>query len=171
MYHSMTRRSLLPMIAATLSFGRTSNLTAHGLHAAFTLIDIDPTTEVWRVVHRMFTQDVGTLIKARTNDGVAVGSGASFEAAMESYIKTAFTFRDGNGTVLPLAWSHASIGDDVVAIYFSGERQTPIRRFIVDSQLLMETNPDQVNTVNLTLNDITRTAVFRDGDKPQLLTF
>ena len=54
--------------------------------------------------------------------------------------------------------------------YFEATGAAP-NRLVVDSQLLMETNPDQVNTVNVTVNGDTRTAVFRDGDPPQLLTF
>lgn len=143
----------------------------HGFHAAFTIIDIDAKSGALHVVHRMFTQDVETLLKARTNAAVTTRSGASFEAALESYIRAAFILRDEAGAAVPLTWSHVTVADDLVVAHLEVPRHAVSKTLTVDSQLLMETNPDQVNTVNVTLNGDTQTVVFRDGDKPKALHF
>jgi hypothetical protein len=148
----------------------TASADAHGFHAAFTVVEADAKTGALHVVHRMFTQDVDALIKARTNAAVTARSGLAFDAALESYLRTAFTLRDDVGADLPLTWSRVTVADDLVVAYFDVPGTAP-KRLIVDSQLLMETNPDQVNTVNVTVNGDTQTAVFRDGDPPHLLTF
>ena len=143
---------------------------AHGFHAAFTVVDADAKSGALHVVHRMFTQDVDALIKARTNAAVTARSGAAFDAALQDYLRTAFTLRNANGLAVSLTWSRVTVAEDLVVAYFEATGAAP-NRLVVDSQLLMETNPDQVNTVNVTVNGDTRTAVFRDGDPPQLLTF
>jgi hypothetical protein len=98
-----------------------------------------------------------------------VHSGPAFDAALESYLRTAFTLRDGNGADVALKWSRATVTDDLVVAFFEGGASP--KDLTVDSQLLMETNPDQVNTVNVTRGSDTRTVVFRDGDPPQTLRF
>jgi len=154
--------------AAFLLLNASAN--AHGFHAAFTVVEADAKTGAVRVVHRMFTQDVDALIKARTNAAVTTRSGPAFDAALQDYLRTAFTLRDGNGLAISLTWSRVTMADDLVVAYFEAAGIAP-NRLVVDSQLLMETNPDQVNTVNVTVHGDTQTAVFRDGDPPQLLTF
>ncbi len=165
----MARLRFRAIIAVTILLLNTT-AGAHGFHAAFTVIEADAKTGDLHIVHRMFTQDIEALIKARTNAAVTVRSGAAFEAALESYLRAAFTLRDEAGTALPLTWSHATVADDLVVAYFEAPRAAT-NRLAVDSQLLMETNPDQVNTVNVTLNGDTQTVVFRDDDPPQLLRF
>jgi hypothetical protein len=89
---------------------------------------------------------------------------------LERYLRSAFTLRDAAGVALPLTWSRATVADDLVVAYFDASDAAP-KGLTIDSQILMETNPDQVNTVNVTVNGDTQTTVFRDGDPPQLLTF
>lgn len=163
-------RALLAVITA--AFLQTSAPAgAHGFHAAFTVIEADARSGALRVIHRMFTQDVAVLIKARTNAAVTVRSGPAFEIALATYLQAAFTLGDEHGNPVPLQWTRASVADDLVVAYLEVPNGAALKRLVIDSQILMETNPDQVNTVNVTLGGDTQTAVFRDGDPPQRLQF
>ena len=134
----MARLRFSALVATFLLMNASAD--AHGFHAAFTVVEADAKTGAVHVVHRMFTQDVDALIKARTNAAVTARSGAAFDAALEDYLRTAFTLRDGNGLAVSLTWSRVTVAEDLVVAYFEAAGTAP-NRLVVDSQLLMEANP------------------------------
>ena len=102
------------VVASAILLSRSA--AGHGFHAAFSIIDADPKTGALHVTHRMFTQDVDTLIKARSNAAVTVRSGAAFERAIESYIRATFSLRDKAGATLPLTLRFQQAGEVTVQV-------------------------------------------------------
>ena len=107
------------------------------------------------------------LIKARTNAAVTETRGGAFEAALDLYLNEAFTLHDSAGRRVALKWSGSLASNDLVVVTYDAEPSSVSGQLWLQNEILMETNPDQVNTVNITENGATDTLVFRDGDAPR----
>lgn len=158
-------------ILASLSFLATPVARAHGLHAAFTTIAANPASGSLDVVHRLFTRDLDTVVKARTDAAVGADGSAAFEAAFASYLAETFVLTDAGDRALPLRWLRATTGADTVAAFQESPGGAALRRFTVNSQILTSVNPGQANTVTVSVGGVTKTAVFMDGDKPITFAF
>jgi hypothetical protein len=143
---------------------------AHGFHAAFTVIEANPRTQALEIIHRLFTQDLEVLIKARTNARVALEDGPAFERALSEYLNEVFTLTTGGKPLTP-AWIGAKVAVDSVMAYQEIPGAATVKELTVRCRILTETHPGQINTVNVTIREETQTLTFMAGDAAQQLRF
>ena len=162
-----TRRSLVILGAV----GLWRPALAHGFHAAFTVIESNLRTGALEIIHRIFLQDLEVLVKARSNARVGMDDVPALEKTLKSYLGEVFTVADDRGKPLTTAWVGMKLTADTVLIYQEIAGAAAVKSITVGSQILTETHPGQVNTVNVSLGGDTQTVVFMAGDPPQTVRF
>jgi hypothetical protein len=90
---------------------------------------------------------------------------------IEDYLLDIFHLQDADGKRLKPDWVGMKLQVDMALIYREVRTPGPLTALTVDDQTLTETHDGQVNTVNVTIGNRTRTAVFTINDPPQRLSF
>lgn len=165
---TISRRSLLGAVMVALA---PSALLAHGFHASFSVIEFNPRTNALELFHRTFTQDIEILLTARAGKAVTLKNSARMEELIESYLLDVFSIKTSDNRPLKPAWVGMKIQLDTLFVYQEIKVMSSLRGLMINSQILTETHPGQVNSVNLTMNGRTQTLIFMANDAAQSVTF
>ena len=162
----LSRRALLAGSSA-LWVARVKPGQAHGAHVAFTIIEENTRAGTLEVIHRLMTLDLELALTARVGRFIAMESEPDVDALVSPYVNDYFTILDGNENPIPLSWVGTSLETDAVFAYQEASLPQRLNSLIVANQMLTETHPSQVNTVNVTFGGRTQTRTFVLGDPPQ----
>ncbi|MCB2107182.1 MAG: hypothetical protein KDE14_05750 [Rhodobacteraceae bacterium] len=162
------RRGFLGFSLSLLTGAKTA--LAHGFHAAFTVIEQNASNGSLEIIHRLFTQDLDLALTARTGRERMLDDPAA-EALVEEYLGERFALKSGDGRALKIDWVGMTVSVDTVMVYEEVRTPGDLAGLIVANQILAETHPQQVNTVNVTLGDRTKTVIFQADDPPQTIAF
>jgi len=156
---------------AGLASGLIAPARAHGFHAAFTIVELNPRTQALEILHRIFIQDLELILTARTGEQTKLEEGPRTEKLVDDYLLRVFSLKAPDGRALRLDWVGMKLEIDTAFIYQEVPKAGPLAGLIVADQILTETNNDQVNSVNVTIGGRTQTAVFTINDPAQTLSF
>ena len=144
---------------------------AHGFHAAFTVIELNPRTKALEIIHRIFIQDFEILLTARAGRPVTLEDSPDAEKLVESYLLGVFSVKAIDGSVLKPVWVGMKLQVDTVFVYQEIKNAGALPGLIVSDQILTETHSGQVNSVNVTQNGRTQTLIFMADDTAQTVAF
>lgn len=147
---------------------------ADGAHAAFTVIEHNPRSQTWEVIHRMMALDLEIALTARTAQVVKLENMMESEALIASYLADYFSLAEPAKTEaqpLPLTWVGARAQIDTVLTYQETPASENVTGLVINNQILTDAHPTQVNTVNITFNGRTQTRIFTQNDGPQTIEF
>ncbi len=161
----VSRRALLAGSTALCLSG--ANLMADGAHVAFTIIEENIRAGTLEVIHRLMTLDLELALTARVGRIIAVENEPELDALLSSYVNDYFSLADGNENPIPLAWVGSAPEIDAVFAYQEAPLPKNLNALIIANQMLTETHPSQVNTVNVTFGGRTQTRMFVLGDPPK----
>ena len=162
----LSRRALLAGSSA-IGAARVTPGQAHGAHVAFTIIEENPRAGTLEVIHRLMTLDLELALTARTGRIIAMETEPDTDALVSSYVDDYFSILDGNENPIPLSWVGTSAEVDAVFAYQETPLPQNLNSLIIANQMLTETHPSQVNSVNVTFGGRTQTRTFVLGDPPQ----
>jgi hypothetical protein len=160
----LARRALMAGTAG-LAAGRA---LAHGFHAAFSVIELNPRTGSLELFHRIFVQDLEILLTARAGEPVTLEHSAGMEKLIEAYLLDVFSVRTADGRALKPEWVGMKLQVDTLFVYQEIRAMAGVTALAVNSQILTETHPGQVNTVNVTAGGRTQSAIFTANDPAQI---
>ena len=164
---TLSRRGFLGGVTA---FGLIRSPRADGAHAAFTVIEHNARAGTIEVIHRLMVMDLEIALTARTGQNVRMEDTPNIEDLIGAYLGDYFALADSDGNVIPLTWVGAELKIDSVFAYQEAPIAPTLDGLIVANQMLTETHPTQINTVNVTFGGRTQTRMFTLGDEPQAVT-
>jgi hypothetical protein len=165
----LDRRSLMAGMFGVLA--ARGNARAHGMHAAFTVIEENRRTGSLEIIHRLFVQDLELLLTARVGERVTLQESPGMEKAVEGYLLDVFSIKTPAGAALKPAWVGMKLQLDTVFVYQELNTTADLTGLVVNSQILTETHPGQVNSVNVTAKGHTQTLIFMANDPAQVVMF
>jgi hypothetical protein len=164
----MLKRTIL---TAALIAGMASPALAHRGHGGLTVIEIDPGSGAVSVSHRFAAHDVEPALPTIAPEAQPSLDDPRAVADLEAHLGARFRVAvDGT----PVAVSHAGtvLAGDNVRVNFAGETaDREIAAVTVDLDFFPGVHDDQEQQVNVRINGVTRTVVFRPGSEAQTVTF
>jgi hypothetical protein len=166
---SLTRRGFC--LGACLAALGVQPTHAHGFHASFSVVEYNARTEAWEIFHRIIAPDLESLLTARAGEPVTLDNNPASAKLVESYLLDVFSLKTAEGKALKPAWVGMKLQVDAVMVFQEIKNPGTLSGMAVNSQILTETNPGQINTVNVTFQGRTQTALFKMNDPTQVLMF
>ncbi len=163
------RRRALAMTA--LALAAPSLARAHGFHASFSVIELNPRTQALEIFHRIFIQDLEILLTARAGEAVTLHDAPATAKLVESYLLAVFSIKAPDGKALKPEWAGMTLQVDTLFVYQEIKNAGGLKGLMISDQILTETHPGQVNTVNITTNGRTQSLIFTASDSAQTVTF
>lgn len=162
------RRALL---AATLIAALATPVLAHRGHAGLTVVEIDPVSGVVSVVHRFSAHDVEPALVSIAPEAQPSLDDPRALAELETHLRQRFRL-DIDGAAIPVAHARTDLAGDNVRVEYSGETSDlSITAVTIDLDFFPGVHDDQEQQVNVRINGVTRTVVFRPGSAAQTVTF
>lgn len=159
------------VLTAALVAGMASPALAHRGHGGLTVIEIDPGSGAVSVSHRFAAHDVEPALPSIAPEAQPSLDDPRAVADLEAHLGARFRVAvDG----APVTVSHADtvLAGDNVRVNFAGETaDREIAAVTVDLDFFPGVHDDQEQQVNVRINGVTRTVVFRPGSEAQTVTF
>lgn len=138
-----------------------SPVFAHRIEAALSVVEVNPTSGVLEITHRLYAHDLEHAL-----DLGPVGAGyfetPEGQVAIKAYCERQFFLGDGQGKTLALQFIGAELSGDLLYVYFEAGRYRG-RDLTIDSNLLQDFTEAQVNQVNVRRAGKTVSARFQTG--------
>ena len=159
------------LLTAALVAGLASPAAAHRGHSGLTVIAIDPASGAVAVTHRFAAHDVEPALVSIAPDAQPSLDDPRAVARLEAHLGRRFRL-SVDGAAVPVSHTGTRLAGDNVRVEFSGATSDrDIARVTVDLDFFPGVHDDQEQQVNVRLNGVTRTVVFRPGSRAQTLTF
>jgi hypothetical protein len=160
------------ILAAVIAFGTMNSVVAHKYYAALTMIDYNPRSTSFEIVHRFFAHDIERALSAEAGEDVLWDNPEKLEPLLQDLLEEKFTFTiDGAKTPKP-TYVGFEVEGQLMFVYqkvpYAGNRPTG---FTIASAMLMGFFDDQVNTVNLTWGGSKLSDTFLADDAEKKLVF
>lgn len=164
----MIRRGLL---IAGLVLALATPAMAHRGHAGLTVIEVDPDTGSVSVVHRFAAHDVEPALVSIAPEAQPSLDDPRAVADLEAHLGARFRLAI-DGTAIPVTHTETRLAGDNVRVDFSGMTDDrDIDAVTVDLDFFPGVHEDQEQQVNIRVNGVTRTVVFRPGSQAQTVSF
>jgi hypothetical protein len=162
------RRALL---AAALIAGLATPVMAHRGHAGLTVIEIDPASGAVSVVHRFSAHDVEPALVSIAPEAQPSLDDPWAVAELETHLRQRFRL-DIDGAAIPVTHAGTDLAGDNIRVEYSGETSDrSIAAVTIDLDFFPGVHDDQEQQVNVRINGVTRTVLFRPGSEAQTVTF
>lgn len=132
---------------------------AHRFHTGITDISYNARTKSTEIVHIYMAHDIEALLMNLYQRQFDL-SDPEDQQVLRQYIDQQFGIKGPDDKPLPVRWVGMTVDAQSVTIYQEAE-QTPLSQAAtIRHGVLVDFLPDQVNTVNLTENGVTRSLTF-----------
>ncbi len=146
-------------------FGLSVNAAAHTYFFSITELSVNAKKHNIEIIHQLTAHDIDHAI-AQNQQIHFSAAHPDYENIIKQYIENKFQLVLNN-TLLPLKWVGLEINKGKVIIYQTIKQQNNLAGLVVKNEILVDTYPKQINTVNyqdaalngsLTFNRLQRTA-------------
>lgn len=159
------------LLAAVLVAGLATPVLAHRGHAGLTVIEIDPASGAVSVIHRFSAHDVEPALVSIAPEAQPSLDDPRAVAELETHLRQRFRL-DIDGAAIPVTHAATDLAGDNVRVAYAGETtDRSIAAVTVDLDFFPGVHDDQEQQVNVRINGVTRTVVFRPGSAAQTVTF
>lgn len=159
------------LLAAALIAGLATPVLAHRGHAGLTVIEIDPASGAVSVIHRFSAHDVEPALVSIAPEAQPSLDDPRAVAELETHLRQRFRL-DIDGAAIPVTHAATDLAGDNIRVEFAGETtDRSIAAVTVDLDFFPGVHDDQEQQVNVRINGVTRTVVFRPGSAAQTVTF
>ncbi|GLS01426.1 hypothetical protein GCM10007859_14400 [Brevundimonas denitrificans] len=159
------------LLAAALVAALATPVSAHRGHAGLTVIEIDPASGSVSVVHRFSAHDVEPALVSIAPEAQPSLDDPRAVAELETHLRQRFRL-DIDGAAIPVTHAATDLAGDNIRVEFAGETSDhSIAAVTVDLDFFPGVHDDQEQQVNVRINGVTRTVVFRPGSAAQTVTF
>ncbi len=139
---------------------------AHGFHASFSVLEFNPRTSSLEIIHRIFIQDLELALTDQTKTPFTLNESAEHQAKVRDYLAAAFQIT-ADGKVLKPDWVGFELKVDTMFVYQELKNASGLKNLSVKDNILTDSHPGQVNTVNITKDGRTQTLIFTTADDAQ----
>lgn len=144
---------------------------AHRGHAGLTVIEIDPASGAVSVTHRFAAHDVEPALPSIAPEAQPSLDDPRAVADLEAHLGARFRVSI-DGTDVPVTHAGTDLAADNIRVDFAGETaDRDIQAVTVDLDFFPGVHDDQEQQVNVRVDGVTRTVVFRPGSEAQTVTF
>ena len=158
-------------LTAAVIAGMASPALAHRGHGGLTVIEIDPGSGAVSVSHRFAAHDVEPALPSIAPEAQPSLDDPRAVADLEAHLGARFRLAV-DGAAVPVSHAGTVLAGDNVRVEFAGETaDRAIEAVTVDLDFFPGVHDDQEQQVNVRLNGVTRTVVFRPGSEAQTVTF
>ncbi len=159
------------LLAAALIAGLATPVLAHRGHAGLTVIEIDPASGAVSVIHRFSAHDVEPALVSIAPEAQPSLDDPRAVAELETHLRQRFRL-DIDGGAIPVTHAATDLAGDNVRVAYAGETtDRSIAAVTIDLDFFPGVHDDQEQQVNVRINGVTRTVVFRPGSAAQTVTF
>ncbi len=144
---------------------------AHRGHGGLTVVEIDAVSGAVSVTHRFAAHDVEPALVSIAPEAQPSLDDPRAVADLEAHLGQRFRL-SLDGTAVPVTHNVTQLAGDNIRVDFGGRTDDrEITRVTVDLDFFPGVHDDQEQQVNVRLNGVTRTVVFRPGSQAQTLAF
>ena len=159
------------LLAVALIVSLASPAQAHRGHSGLTVIEIDPASGVVSVIHRFAAHDVEPALVSIAPDAQPSLDDPRAVAELETHLRQRFRL-DIDGSAIPVAHTATDMAGDNIRVEFLGETtDRDVTTVTIDLDFFPGVHDDQEQQVNVRINGVTRTVVFRPGSAAQTVRF
>jgi hypothetical protein len=148
---------------------------AHAYHASIMEARLNPKTQQLEVALKVFTDDLETALSSGRPRHLSLAEtpAAQLTPLLSGYLRRCLSVGTKPGETLPLNYLGQQVEKDAYWLYFSVKLPAgaPVKGLNLRHRLLMEQFPDQMNIVNLEAGGKKQSALFRDGNEEQQLSW
>ena len=164
----MLKRTLL---TAALIAALATPAIAHRGHAGLTVIEIDPVSGAVSVTHRFAAHDVEPALPSIAPEAQPSLDDPRAVADLEAHLGARFRLSI-DGADVPVTHAGTALAADNIRVDFAGETaDRDIQAVTVDLDFFPGVHDDQEQQVNVRVDGVTRTVVFRPGSEAQTVSF
>ena len=158
-------RRLFWVLSAVFLIPNHGHLLAHRQPEALTAISYNPNTESTEIVHQLHAHDAEQVLEDLPNAEKTTIDSLEGKARLALYVEERFALADQSGNPLTgVKLLGAELEGDTLYAYQEYAKALP-QTFRIRNDILRDTFPDQVNTVNVHTEAGIRTLVFSGKDK------
>lgn len=159
------------LLTAALIAGLATPAMAHRGHGGLTVVEIDAVSGAVSVTHRFAAHDVEPALVSIAPEAQPSLDDPRAVADLEAHLGLRFRL-SLDGTAVPVTHNATQLAGDNIRVDFGGRTDDrDITRVTVDLDFFPGVHDDQEQQVNVRLNGVTRTVVFRPGSQAQTLSF
>lgn len=159
------------LLVAALVGALASPALAHRGHSGLTVVEIDPASGAVSVVHRFSAHDVEPALVSIAPEAQPSLDDPRAVADLETHLRQRFRL-DIDGVAIPVTHAATDLAGDNVRVAFTGETaDRDIAAVTIDLDFFPGVHDDQEQQVNVRINGVTRTVVFRPGSAAQTVMF
>ncbi|WP_339915142.1 DUF6702 family protein [uncultured Brevundimonas sp.] len=160
------------LLTALLVLGLATPAFAHRGHDGLTVVEIDAVSGTVSVEHRFAAHDVEPALTSIAPEAQPSLDDPTAVAALEAHLAARFRL-DIDGRSVALAHTATDLAGDNIRIAFVGQMPagTVVHQVTVDLDFFPGVHDDQEQQVNVRTSGVTRTVVFRPGDRARTVSF
>ena len=159
------------LLTAALIAGLATPAMAHRGHGGLTVVEIDAVSGAVSVTHQFAAHDVEPALVSIAPEAQPSLDDPRAVADLEAHLGQRFRL-SLDGTAVPVTHTVTQLAGDNIRVDFGGRTDDrEITRVTVDLDFFPGVHDDQEQQVNVRLNGVTRTVVFRPGSQAQTLSF
>ncbi|HEX8350587.1 MAG TPA: DUF6702 family protein [Hymenobacter sp.] len=164
----MRRLSLL-VVASLISV----LAAAHAYHASIMELHYNPTKQQLEVALKVFTDDFEKALSTGQPRSVSLEQSPKPQVTtlVTALLRRSILVGTKPGEALPMQFVGIQKETDAHWLYFTVKLSKPATTIYLRHKLLLDTFPDQMNIVNVEANGKKQSALFREGEEEQKLTW
>lgn len=159
------------LLTVGLMAGLATPAMAHRGHAGLTVVEIDPGSGAVSVTHRFAAHDVEPALPSIAPEAQPSLDDPRAVADLEAHLGARFRVSI-DGADVRVSHAGTTLAADNVRVDFAGETaDRDIQAVTVDLDFFPGVHDDQEQQVNVRVDGVTRTVVFRPGSAAQTVNF
>ncbi|MCC3157281.1 hypothetical protein LJ737_08525 [Hymenobacter sp. 15J16-1T3B] len=146
---------------------------AHAYHASIMEARLNAKTQQLEVALKVFSDDLETALSAGQPRHLSLSemAPAQLTPLLATYVRRTVAIGTRPGEALPITYIGQQTEKDAQWLYFSVKLPAAARGLNLRHRLLLEQFPDQMNVVNLEAAGKKQSALFREGNEEQRLSW
>lgn len=146
---------------------------AHAYHASIMELHYNPGKQQLEVSLKVFTDDFEKALSAGQPSSISLSQSPKpqVNTLITNLLRRSITLGTKPGEALPIQFLGFQKETDAHWLYFTVKLAKPVNGIYLRHALLEDTFPDQMNIVNVEANGKKQSALFKEGDESQKLTW
>ncbi|WP_188810115.1 DUF6702 family protein [Hymenobacter cavernae] len=146
---------------------------AHAYHASIMELHYNPPKQQLEVSLKVFTDDFEKALSVGQPSSISLDQSPKpqVNALVTALLRRSIIFGTKPGEALPIQFIGIQKETDAHWLYFAVKLAKPVNGIYLRHLLLEDTFPDQMNIVNVEANGKKQSALFKEGDESQKLTW
>ncbi|TPV96522.1 MAG: hypothetical protein B7733_04265 [Myxococcales bacterium FL481] len=163
----LRRRVFACAIVLAAGWSAAGGAQAHPFHATFAELRHNPKTHRLEVALRVAPADLERALRRRVRAPISLERRPDIDTLIEAYVRDVFVVQH-NGSAVPLRWVGKEVLSHQIAwLYFEFLPPTAAAAVTLRNSAFFELASKQINTVQVTSQQGTRTLTFSPGRREQ----